>query len=206
MYKSDHFNSLSPLNQAHFLERKADQCLRKQKYEEAISYHQDACRILKNVLLTAKELEVPGDVIESLQAQIQYHKKQDKLIVLRKEQREAIQRERDIKRSIHEPFQDLINFSTTSIESYDSTDLVSNSSHSLQDNILQDHLNKRDEVIKSLGLLVRQQQTQILMLSTKLKEKDEENQRLKLSLKALVGAGNDDVTDNGDHSDTTTSG
>lgn len=201
MYKSDHFNSLSPLNQAHFLERKADQCLRKQKYEEAISYHQDAGRILKNVLVTARELEVPEDVIESLQAQIRHHKKQDKLIVLRKEQREAIQRERDIKRSIHEPFQDLINFSTTSIESYDSTDLVSNSSHSLQDNILQEHLNKRDEVIKSLGLLVRQQQTQILILSTKLKEKDEENQRLKISLKAL-SIGNGDVIDN-DGSDST---
>ena len=196
MYKSDHFNSLSPLNQAHFLERKADQCLRKQKYEEAISYHQDAGRILKNVLVTARELEVPGDVIESLQAQIRHHQKQDKLIVLRKEQREAIQRERDIKRSIHEPFQDLINFSTTSIESYDSTDLVSNSSHSLNDNILQEHLNKRDEVIKSLGLLVRQQQTQILMLSTKLKEKDEENQQLRMSLKALGGSGN--TNDNGD--------
>ena len=146
--------------------------------------------------VTARELEVPGDVIESLQAQIRHHQKQDKLIVLRKEQRGAIQRERDIKRSIHEPFQDLINFSTTSIESYDSTDLVSNSSHSLNDNILQEHLNKRDEVIKSLGLLVRQQQTQILMLSTKLKEKDEENQQLRMSLKALGGSGN--TNDNGD--------
>ena len=198
MYNSDYLNSLSPLDQAHYLERKADQCLRKQKYEEAISHHQNACQILRSVLETAKGLDVSEDVLVSLQAQIQHHQKQDLLILLRKEQREAMQRERDNKRSIHEPFQDLINFSTTSIESYDSTDLVSSSSHSLQNSILQEHLNKRDEVIKSLGLLVRQQQAQILMLSTKLKEKDEENKRLKQTLDTLKVVGGGGGGNNGD--------
>lgn len=189
MYKSDYFNSLAPINQAHLLERKAEQCFRRQKYDEAISFHQDASRILKDVLgRSISDLEVSDDIVSSLEAQIKHHEKQDCLILLRRAQRERIQKEREknIKRSIHEPFQDLVNFSTTSIESYDSTDLaVSTSSNSLQNNLLQEHLNKRDEVIKSLGLLVRQQQSQILMLSTKLKEKHDENKLLKETVDSL---------------------
>ncbi|XP_066922692.1 ecotropic viral integration site 5 ortholog-like [Clytia hemisphaerica] len=194
MYKSDYFCALSPIDQAHLLERKAEQCLRKEKHEDAIAYHQDAARILQNVLNQYKLNDACPDVLISLQCQINHHRKQDKLIMLRKEQREAMLRRKDLKTSTHqEPFQDLINFSTTSIDSYDSTDLVSTSSHSMHNNMLQEHLAKREEVIKTLGVLVRQQQHQILVLSSKLKEKDDENKRLKQLLEMGQENQNEDL-------------
>ena len=190
MYKSEYFACLSPINQAHLLERKAEQCLRKDKYDEAIALHQDAARLLQNLLnQTMKNLEVhPENVLDSLQAQIDHHRKQDKLILLRKEQKEILIKERNkraLKNSHQEPFQDLTNCSTTSIDSYDSNELVSTSSHSFHNNVLHERLAKREEVIRTLGVLVRQQQHQILVLSSKLKEKDNENQRLRHKLDLL---------------------
>jgi len=197
MYKSEYFSCLSPINQAHLLERKAEQCLRKDKYDEAIAFHQDAGRLLQNLLnnITRSPELHPENVLDSLQAQINHHHKQDKLILLRKKQKEILINERNkraLKNSHQEPFQDLINCSTTSIDSYDSNELVSTSSHSFHNNLLQERLAKREEVIRTLGVLVRQQQHQILVLSSKLKEKDNENQRLRQKLDSLIHDRNED--------------
>lgn len=187
MYKSDYFNGLSPINQAHLLERKANNYLRKEKYEDAIALHVDAANLLQSILNEAKSMDLNSSVLGSLNAQIQYHRKQDKLILLRKEQKDRLREklQRKSLKASHEPFQDLADYSTTSIDSYGSSDLLSASGSASNTNLLQDHLNKRDEVIQHLGLLVRQQQAQILVLSGKLKEKTDENKRLYNQIETL---------------------
>ena len=177
-----------PLNRAHFLQRKAEACLNCEKYDEAISLHKQAAEDLR-ILLRKLQKGVPSaNAVLSLQLQIEEHYKQEALIGLRKKQNnESKLRRKNWSKYDKEPFQD-ITYSNSSIESYDSSDYISTSTYTNDGNSeyrRKDDVNKWDDMISKMVVLIKQQQMEILSLSKILQEKDKENQKLKEKISIL---------------------
>ena len=170
-----------PLNHAHLLDRKAEYSMRHEKYEEAINYHIEASQILRQLVENLKKNPTHPNVIESIKLQIKFHDKQKHLIPLKQKQRVLSKNDNFVKSS-HEGFQNINTYSTTSIESYDSIDYTSHCGYVNTNN---EQLAKRDEVIKKMASLIRQQQNEILALSNRLREKDNKNKQLQEKVEEL---------------------
>jgi len=179
----------APLNQAHLFERKAEYCLRQEKYDEAIAYHLKAENLLSNLLKQAYTEKSNSHIIDSLDSQQKHHKKQELIITLKQKQKSFLPNE-NVRKLSQEGFQNISTYSTISLESYDSVDYTSGYNN--------DQLVKRDEVIKKMGLLIRQQQNEIIALSTKLRKNDKEkyamNEKI-IELENLLKIDNEENSD-----------
>ncbi|RWS04329.1 nuclear receptor-binding factor 2-like protein [Dinothrombium tinctorium] len=69
----------SPLNKSHRFERKAEDLAKCGRFDEAINYHRKA----KECLLEAKQLTRSNSAISSIEAQINFHENQEKILAHR---------------------------------------------------------------------------------------------------------------------------
>ena len=186
---------VSPLNEAHLCERKAESFTKRGDYENALSCHERAADFLRIALGKTES----DEAILSLELQIKFHEKQKDILRIRTLEKEHQRTETD-KLENHEklnvdemksaglcsPTQSKSSFQSATENDNDDHVSLSSPDTPVSESIpLTSKSNANDTVSLKLLDFIRKQQAQILSMSHKMQEMKHENIRLKEKIQEL---------------------